>query len=258
MLNYLSSYIQYLIPVWPFFLVFSHSLSNTNAKHNKTLSRHARGPTSLSAGSQSARWGFAPPAAWPAAAARSRQSPPCPLLPRTLHPPQAALWGWEGAMACGCCSAECDFCSGGSHTRPERRRKGVSGGWSVIACNHCWFFLIFFADSGSEDAQRTHWMFWQHTDYTENDCITAHDISAEELQCLTHTHTLTRRRSVTLSLAVLGCMLVSYKAETESKEQSVQLRADCCCLRALINQNFSYSISDTRQTQFTPLQLHQP
>lgn len=73
-----------------------------------------------------------------------------------------------------------------------------------------------------------------------------------------HAYTLTRRHSVTLSLAVLGCMLVSYKAETESKEQSVKLRADCSCLRALINQNFSYSISDTRLTQFTPLHLHQP
>lgn len=63
----------------------------------------------------------------------------------------------------------------------------------------------------------------------------------------THTHahayTLTRRRSVTLSLAVLGCMLVSYKAETESKEQSVKLRADCRCLRALINQNFTVLVT---------------
>lgn len=112
--------------------------------------------TFLSADSQSALRGFAPPAASPAPAghwARSLLRPPLLLLllRQFLHQPQRALWGWEEVRSCGCCFAKHGFCSASIHTHIQRQC--VSGSQGETVMKHT-----------KLSCYRCRWMLWPHTD----------------------------------------------------------------------------------------------
>ena len=119
--------------------------------HLMWIIRAERRHTSLSADSQSAQWGSAPPAASPAAAARSAMPPLHPLLLlrlrlllllllllHCLHPAQKTLGGWEEARACGCCSVEHGLCSADSHTKSYTAWEGIRPGWLTTRISWQW------------------------------------------------------------------------------------------------------------------------
>lgn len=149
--------------------------------------------TSPSAGSRSARWGSAPPAASPAAAARSTPTLERPLhflLRHFLHPTQGALWGCEEARTSGGCIVGRGFCS----VRHKRTRsKSESGRF------------------GEQGLQLRQWWWWNTFNTSRREDVVT-DQTTVLVNTGAHTHT-----QVTLDLAVLGCTLIGIKAETKGE-----------------------------------------